>query len=255
MENKVLVSDAGDGILEVKLNRAEKRNAIDFNVIEGLEEFLNQYEADENVRGLVLTGSGDAAFCSGGDLGAFHSLKTEDESFAMLQRMGKILYRLAVFPAPVFAVVNGTAVGGGCELAMAADFRVAKEGIRMGFIQGTLSITTGWGGGSLLMERVSSSKALGLLCSANIYGAAELLQKGVVDEILPVSSFDEESLNYVKSMLAENRAVTRAYKSIQIRRLERSQLWDRMEEEIRQCAKLWGEEEHHQAVSRFLKRG
>lgn len=248
------MSDAGEGIIEVKLNRAEKRNAVDFEVIEGLEVFLDQYEADEKVRGLVLTGSGEAAFCSGGDLAAFHSLKTEEESFGMLHRMGMILYRLAVFPAPVFALVNGTAVGGGCELAMAADIRLAKKGVRMGFIQGTLSITTGWGGGSLLMERVNSSKALGLLCSANIYGSDELLQNGVLDEILSESFFKEEGLRYVKTMLAENPAVSRAYKSIQVRKLKQSQLWERMEDEICQCAKLWEMEEHHQAVDRFFKR-
>ncbi|KZZ82961.1 MULTISPECIES: enoyl-CoA hydratase/isomerase family protein [Bacillaceae] len=254
MENKVLVSDVGDGMIEVRLNRAEKRNAIDFGVMEELEAFLDQYEQDDQVRGLILTGSGDAAFCSGGDLSAFHSLKTEEESFRMLHRMGKILYRFAMFPAPVCALINGTAVGGGCELAMAADIRYAKKGIRMGFIQGTLSITTGWGGGSLLMERVDSSKAIGLLCSANIYGAHELLQKGVLDEILPEPIFQEEGVQYIKTMLAKNPAVTRAYKTIQVRKLKSSQLWERMEEEIRQCARLWGKEEHHHAVDLFFKR-
>ncbi|AZB42824.1 enoyl-CoA hydratase/isomerase family protein [Bacillus sp. FJAT-42376] len=254
MERKVIVSDAGDGMAEIRLNRPDKRNAIDFDVMNELERFLMEYEANPEIRGVILTGEGDAAFCSGGDLSAFHALKTEEEAYSMLSRMGKILYRLATFPAPVIALLNGTAVGGGCELAMAADIRYAREGIRMGFIQGTLAITTGWGGGSLLMERVHTPASLKILCSSRLYETEVLCRKGMIDDMLPVSGYREEGIRSIKAMLADHPGVTRSYKAISVQKLIQGNLWGRMELEIRRCARLWAKEDHHQAVDLFLKR-
>ncbi|MTH52620.1 enoyl-CoA hydratase/isomerase family protein [Bacillus mangrovi] len=254
MGRNVQIENAGDGIVTVSLDRPEKRNAVNFEVMDELEAFLDKYEADETVRALILTGSGERAFCSGGDLTAFHSLRTEKESYEMLHRMGEILYRLSVFPAPVFALINGTAIGGGCELAMAADRRIAKEGVQLGFIQGSLSITTGWGGGALLMERTLPQNALKVLCSAARYPAEACKDLGLVDEILPAPFFKEEAVRIIKEQLAENPSVTRAYKSVWIRKLAGSGLRERMEEEIRQCARLWEKEEHHQAVQTFINR-
>ncbi|MGD7008534.1 enoyl-CoA hydratase/isomerase family protein [Metabacillus sp. 84] len=254
MGEKVIITEAGNGIVEIRLNRPEKRNAVDFDVMTELEMFLHQYEHREDIRALVLTGDGEDAFCSGGDLSAFHGLKTERDAYGMLHRMGEILYRFAVFPAPVFALINGSSVGGGCELAMAADTRIAKAGVKMGFIQGTLSITTGWGGASLLMERVPSAAALEVFCSSRIYSAEECKAGGWINHIVPASKYREEGMKIIQQSLPDNPAVGRAYKGISVNKLMQSLLWERMEKEIKGCARLWEKEEHHLAVDRFFKK-
>ncbi len=140
--------DNHDGIMTFTINREEKRNAVNDEVMNGLQEVITYIRGHEDVRFLVVTGAGDKSFCSGGgDLSEFHSLETEDEAFGMLSKMGgKILYDLATLPVPTIALINGTAVGGGgCEIATACDFRLVASHAKCGFIQGTLAITSGWG--------------------------------------------------------------------------------------------------------------
>ena len=130
-----------DGIMTFTINREEKRNAINYAVMDGLKEVITYIKNHDDVRFLVVTGAGEKSFCSGGDLSEFHSLETEEEAFGMLNKMGQILYDLATLPVPTIALINGTAVGGGCEIATACDFRLIASHAKAGFIQGSLAIT------------------------------------------------------------------------------------------------------------------
>lgn len=114
--------DNHDGIMTFTINREEKRNAVNDEVMNGLQEVITYIRGHEDVRFLVVTGAGDKSFCSGGDLSEFHSLETEDEAFGMLSKMGKILYDLATLPVPTIALINGTAVGGGVRLQQLVIF-------------------------------------------------------------------------------------------------------------------------------------
>src|SRR5690606_14490185 len=98
-------------------NRPEKWNAIDYDVMDGLAQVIKEVEANDDDRVFVITGAGQKAFCSGGDLSVFQHLKTEKEAHQMLSRMGMILHSLATLSKPTVALLNGLAIGGGCELA------------------------------------------------------------------------------------------------------------------------------------------
>lgn len=100
------------GIMKILINRPEKRNAVNYQLMDELKSILSKAAHDDEVKLLVLTGAGSEAFCSGGDLSEFQDLHTEEEAFTMLSKMGEILYTLAVFPKPTFALINGSAVGG-----------------------------------------------------------------------------------------------------------------------------------------------
>lgn len=247
-----LIEQLPSGILVFKITRPDKRNAVNFKVMEGLEEAIERTKLAD-VQALVITGEGEQAFCSGGDLSVFHALRTEEEAHEMLSRMGEILYNLAVLPKPTVALINGTAVGGGCEIATACDFRIAKIGAKLGFIQGSLAITTGWGGGTLLFERIDAAHALKLLTEASIYRAEQLDHIGMISQVV-----DEVDITVAERFLEEERSiqseVLSAYKQIQIRKWQASGLYERMMQEVRQCAVLWAREEHHQAVDVFLNR-
>ena len=97
MSRTVLVEKNDRGYMKLILNRPERRNAVSYQLMEDLEEAIDDASQDESVKVLVVTGSGDRAFCSGGDLSEFHSLYTEDEAYGMLSKMGAILYKIATF--------------------------------------------------------------------------------------------------------------------------------------------------------------
>ncbi|WP_071461166.1 enoyl-CoA hydratase/isomerase family protein [Bacillus massilinigeriensis] len=239
------------GQLVFSIERPERRNAVNYAVMDGLKEAI-RLSKEPYVTGLVITGSGNA-FCSGGDLSIFHGLITADEAKQMLSRMAGILYELMTLTKPTVALLNGTAVGGGCELAAACDFRIAKDGIRAGFIQGRLGITTGWGGGTILLERMQPSKALKMLASAKVYSAKELMEIGFVDVIT-----DGELFQACEEFFTDNDGkeigVLSAYKQMLVRKWRAASLWERIEEEVGQCSLLWETDAHHEKVAAFLNK-
>lgn len=250
MLQTVLVEKNERGYMKVVLNRPDKRNAVSYQLMDDLEKAIDIAAQDDSVKVLVVTGSGDRAFCSGGDLSEFHSLYTEDEAYGMLSKMGGILYKIATFKKPTIAILNGHAVGGGCELATAFDFRLAKNGIKLGFVQASLGITTGWGGASLLLEKISPQSAMQLLLNGTIYTAEKAKELGFIDEMIDGNLEDWE--HFVEAMLTRELGVLQAYKQLLINKFEVANVWGRMETEIRECSKLWETDAHHQAVANFL---
>ncbi|WP_077211421.1 enoyl-CoA hydratase/isomerase family protein [Bacillus dakarensis] len=241
-----------EDVLFFTIMRPQKRNAINYEVMDGLRDAIN-FTKKENVKGLVITGEGDQAFCSGGDLSVFQNLRTEEQAYEMLSKMANILYELLVLPKPTVALMNGTALGGGCELATACDFRVVRKGIRAGFVQGDLAITTGWGGGTILLEKVPLSIGMKMLYEAKRYTAEELIHMGFAQYIYesePEVGFKE---NMSEKFLMEE-GVLRAYKEMMIRKWEEKNIKEKIEKEIRKCSKLWASDAHHQRVDSFLNR-
>lgn len=244
--------DKESGILLFTITREERRNAINYNVMDGLRQAMDQ-ALNEDVRILAITGKGDKAFCSGGDLSTFQSLQTEQEAYTMLSKMGELLYELAVFPKPTVALINGTAVGGGCELAVACDYRIARTGAKIGFIQGGLAITTGWGGGTMLFERIETRLAFKMLSEAAVFRAEQLDDFGFIDRLHDRAGMEEARAFFTNEQSIDSH-VLHAYKQMMIRKWQAGDLKSRMEKEIRACSVLWGKEAHHQAVAAFLSK-
>lgn len=242
-----------DGILTFTINREEKRNAVNDAVMNGLQEVIDYVKAHDDVRFLVITGAGERSFCSGGDLSEFHSLETEDEAFGMLSKMGNILYELATLPVPTIALINGSAVGGGCEIATACDFRLMASHAKAGFIQGTLAITSGWGGGTYLFERgLRHDHAMKLLIDAKPYDAQALADIGWVTKVYVEGTKEEALADFIEQMRKIHPSVHHAYKEIELRKWRERNMYERVMDEVRLCAKLWESEAHHEAVQGFL---
>lgn len=250
--NKLVRNEPVKGIVELKLNRPSKLNAIDFDIMEELKENLHTLRAKRDLKALVITGEGEKAFCSGGDIKLFHKIKTKDEAYHMLSKMGEILYQLMIFPLPTFALINGLALGGGCEIATACDFRIAKQGIKVGFIQGQLGITTGWGGATMLHEKLVYDHAMSILLSAKTITAVKAQSLGFINEIFPERKYQYEAYKFIEKSLVNNVDVLRAYKTVKVDQWSETQLYSRMMSEINRCAELWTTEAHHQAVEEFL---
>ena len=140
-----------DGLAVLTIDRPHARNAISLETMGQLE---NALDAAADARALVIRGAGDRAFVSGGDLKELSALRTEEDASAMAKRMRTICDRLASFPAPVIAALNGHAFGGGAEVAVAADIRVAADDIKIAFNQVELEIMPAWGGAERLAALV-----------------------------------------------------------------------------------------------------
>ncbi|MGG0717790.1 enoyl-CoA hydratase/isomerase family protein [Robertmurraya massiliosenegalensis] len=241
-----------NGILSFTITRPEKRNAVNFEVMDGLKEAL-QLARTSNIKALVLTGEGDEAFCSGGDLSQFHELRTVEQAYQMLSKMGELLYELMMLPKPTIALINGVAIGGGCEIAAACDFRIAKKGVKAGFVQGKLAITTGWGGGTILLERIPHAMGMKMLFEAKLFEFEELLDLGFVQYIYEGDRWEGLRDHFGSTLNMEGTVLT-AYKEILIRKWKKVALKERIEHEVRQCSELWEKEAHHKQVEKFLNR-
>jgi enoyl-CoA hydratase len=237
----------------ITINRPQVRNAVNFEVMEKLTDFLSIAKKDKGIKILLITGSGTRAFCSGGDLGSFHSLKTEQEALGMLTKMGKVLDELFFFPKPTVALLNGYAVGGGCEIAAACDIRLARSEAKVGFIQGKLGITTGWGGGTYLMTRIREDRALDLLYSSTPITAKQAMDRGFIQYLIKGDS-RKETERYLRRYTDQPLGVLTSYKSLQLDRYDQVKIRKNVLLEIERCAALWATDEHHRRVDSFLKK-
>lgn len=244
------IDEHKNGVLIFTITRQNKRNAVDYEVMEGLKEAI-EWAKNPNIKVLVVTGEGDQAFCSGGDLSIFHELKTEDQAYQMLSKMGNILYELLMLPKPTIALMNGTAVGGGCEIATACDFRIAHKNIQAGFVQGNLAITTGWGGGTILLEKLPLTESMKMLIEAKKHSVDELLQIGFIQSVYEGEHMDGLQ-QFLTDILSKETGVLSAYKEMATRKWRESNIEDRIVKEIRNCAILWESEAHHNEVEKFV---
>lgn len=250
MFNTIQFKTFSEGYSMITLNRPEKRNAVSIEMVRELRSAIKQARETE-IKCLVITGSGERMFCAGGDLTDLHAELTPNDVFHQLYAMKEVLYDIVSFPVPTICLLNGDAVGGGCEIATSCDFRIAKESTTFGFVQSRLGITPGWGGGALLYEKVHPSFAFSWLMEARKYEATFLRDNGWIHKIVPSEKWDEQNeilAVYLSKSLNQMEALTKQYKQ-KVGALSLSAL---MDEEVRSCAKLWDSKEHVDAVEHFL---
>ncbi len=235
--------DLGQGLAVITIDRPHARNAIAPDTMEQLEKAL---DAAAGARALVIKGAGERAFVSGGDLKELSALRTEEDASAMAKRMRSICDQIAAFPAPVVAALNGHAFGGGAEVAVAADIRVAADDIKIAFNQVELEIMPAWGGAERLAALVGKSKALLLAGSGMALDAVEAERVGLVDLVLPRASFDSPDRGWrsIASSLARHPAA-------EIKRVISGVSPD---EAIASFARLWVADAHWQAAERVMNR-
>ena len=177
--------DLGGGVLSVTINRAEKRNPLSLGVLDSMRRIFTDAADDPAITVAVVTGAGSKAFASGGDLAELSAYRTREEAEAISRHGKAALDAIRLFPVPVVARLNGVALGGGAELALACDLRYASADSSFGYIHGRLRISPSWGGGKDLVRAVGPAKALQLMATAAIVDANEAHALGVIDQVCP----------------------------------------------------------------------
>jgi enoyl-CoA hydratase/carnithine racemase len=195
MAYETLLFAREDSFAIITLNRPPA-NAISEPLMRELNAALNAVESDDTVRALIITGTGDRIFCAGADLGSAFSGGDVD---TFIRFGNAVVRRIERFPKPVIAAMNGHALGGGCEIAMACHFRLLKETARMGQTESNLGITPGFGGSQRLPRLVGRTKALEFLILGTQVPAAECLALGLVNRLTK----EGETLNDAKALARE----------------------------------------------------
>ncbi len=181
----------------ITINRADKLNALNKQVMLDLNEAINEVYSNDSIRSVIITGSGQKAFVAGADISEFIGLSSAQGM--ELARFGQELFaRIEHSPKPIIAAVNGFALGGGCELAMACHFRIASDNAKFGQPEVNLGLIPGYGGTQRLVHLIGKGRANELLISGNMIDAATALQYGLVNYVVP----QEELLPKAISILA-----------------------------------------------------
>ena len=193
---KTIITTLENGIYTITINRPDKLNALNKDVFTDLDNAVNEINNNPEIKSAFITGAGAKAFVAGADIIEFSGLNKE-EAMTLAKRGQDIFFKIENCRKPIVAAVNGFALGGGCELAMACHFRLCSENAKFGQPEVNLGLIPGYGGTQRLIQLIGKGRAMEMLMSANMIDANTALQFGLVNYVVPA----DELLNKTKSIL------------------------------------------------------
>lgn len=182
MSNEVLVQIT-DGILIATINRPEKLNALNESVINALSDAIEEIKINPEIKAGIITGSGEKAFVAGADISQFLNLNANMGKQLAKKGQEKVFNKIENCPKPIIAAVNGFALGGGCELAMACHFRIASNKAKFGQPEVNLGLIPGYGGTQRLTQLIGKGRAMELMMTGNMINAEEAYRIGLVNYV------------------------------------------------------------------------
>jgi enoyl-CoA hydratase len=211
MDYKNLIVEKSDKICKISFNRPKALNALNTEVLEELDKLLDEIEKDDQIFVVVFTGEGKA-FVAGADIGEMKDKNLiEGKKFAQLGH--KVFRKIELLEKPVIAAVNGYAFGGGCELAMSCDIRIAGEKAKFGQPEVGLGITPGFGGTQRLSRLVGSAKAKELIFTADTISAQEAEKIGLVNKVVSQEELIRETMNMANKIATKGQVAVRFSKN------------------------------------------
>ena len=208
----MITTSKDEGVCIVKINRPTKLNAMNIDVAGELISTFQQLDKDDSVKVIVLTGEGDKAFSAGADI-EYMSKISADESEIYAKLGQEVTATIENVSKPTIAAVNGFALGGGCEVAMSCDIRIASENARMGQPEVTIGIPPGWGGTQRLMRIVGIAKAKELVYTGKMIKADEAKEIGLVNNVVPLESLMDEVMSMAKTIASNATLAVRMSKT------------------------------------------
>jgi enoyl-CoA hydratase len=252
MSSHDLLIEIKDQLLRITINRPDKRNALTLQLLDDIGKAFLAHANHPEIKLALLTGAGDKAFAAGGDIKELNAVRTKEESIAMSRRGRNALNQIRYFPMPVIGAINGLALGGGAELALACDLRIAAKGAEIGLIQSNLNVTTAWGGGIDLSDLIGNSSALHMLITGQRISANEALKLGIINAVAD-DNFTTSVDNFLAHYLSHNQQVIRGYKMMVV--AHRQLLHEKLgETEEQQFINTWTDDDHWAAADKALKR-
>lgn len=253
ISQQVLFEKLDNGVAVITFNRPANLNALTLVSMRQFSDYVDDLTRDNRLRAVIITGAGKNAFCSGGDLFELANYPTEEDARSFISVMGDALLKLERLPVPVIAAINGYALGGGSEIAVACDMRIIDEKARMGFVQVRLALTPGWGAGQRLLRMVGYAKAMDILLHGHVMHAPEIERLGLANKSVEEGKALDYALNFAQHITEHTPEVVQSVK--QLLQAGLHQPYDealKLEREL--FPSLWAAPPHLHAVEDFLKR-
>lgn len=247
----ILVTDA-DGIATVTINRPEKLNALNKETIAELNKAFDALDNNENVRVVIVTGSGEKAFVAGADISEFANFSVEQGAELAAQGQALLFDFVENMKTPVIAAVNGFALGGGLELAMSCHFRVASDNAKMGLPEVSLGVIPGYGGTQRLPQLVGKGKAMEMIMTAGMLTADEAKTYGLVNHVVPQTELPDFCKGIAQKIMKNSPyAIAKAIKSVNANFKDGV---DGYKTEIKAFGECFGSDDFKEGTSAFLEK-
>lgn len=239
-----------DGIGNLILNRPEALNALNWQGMELFQAHVREAGADGKLRALIVRGHG-RAFCAGGDLFELHNYPTRTDGERLSAVMSDALQALESLACPSIAALEGPAMGGGAEIALACDLRVMAASATLGLMHVRLAITPAWGGATRLIRLVGYARALEWSAVGRVLSATEALEAGLANRLVPDGQSYEAALELARNISANDRAAVADMKRV-LQAATREQGSRSGDLERQTFAERWASDAHLQASERFI---
>lgn len=240
-----------DRIALITINRAEKRNALNIQTREEGALLLDQLREDESIGVVIFTGAGDKAFIAGADIAEFAGRTAITQREVMSRR--SLFTAIDSFPKPVIAMVNGYCLGGGCELALACDIRIASENAMFGQPEINLGIIPGGGGTQRLTRLIGEGKAMELILTGDIIDAQTAFKIGLVNHVVPFDQLRTKTLE-VATKISEKSPIALRLAKEAVKLASRSNLDEGLKREVDLFALCFSTEDKDEGVNAFLEK-
>ncbi|HEY1403700.1 MAG TPA: enoyl-CoA hydratase-related protein [Pyrinomonadaceae bacterium] len=235
----------------ITINRPEKRNALNIQTRAEGAAALEELREDEGVRVIVFTGAGDKAFIAGADIGEFAGRTAVTQRDVMTGR--SLFTAIDTFPKPVIAMINGYCLGGGCELALACDLRIASERASFGQPEINLGIIPGGGGTQRLTHLVGEGKAMELILTGEIIDARTAYSYGLVNTVVAAEELEAKTME-IANRIAEKSPIALRMAKEAVKTASRSTLDEGLRREIDLFALCFSSEDKDEGVTAFLEK-
>ena len=252
MSYQNILEEIDDNILTITINRPKKLNALNRETIQELHEAFKEAKADDEVKVVIITGSGEKAFVAGADISEFSDFSPKEGKKLAAEGQEKLFNYVANFPKPVIAAVNGFALGGGLELAMSAHFRIASDNAKMGLPEVSLGVIPGYGGTQRLPQLVGKGRAMEMIMTAGMIDANQALQYNLVNHVVALDDLQEFAEGIAgKIMKNSSVAIGAAIKAINANYEDGI---NGFETEINEFGRSFGTEDFKEGTSAFLNK-
>lgn len=250
MEYQNLEISKENKIAVVRIERPKALNALNKQSIEELSHVFGELEKDSEIRVIILTGGGEKAFVAGADIKEFQNFNSQEgENLAQIGQ--DILFdKIENLKKPVIAAVNGFALGGGLELAMACHFRIASENAKLGLPEVTLGLIPGYGGTQRLPKLIGKGRAMQAIMTAEMFSADKAQQIGLVNEVVPLADLVSHAKKIASKIAANSpKAISKAIEAINLHDSQKG-----FENEIKSFGYLFDQEDFKEGTAAFIEK-
>jgi enoyl-CoA hydratase len=249
-ENILVAIESGIG--QITINRPSKLNALNVATIKELHDALEKLDNDETVRVIIVTGEGEKAFVAGADISEFAHFSIEEGAQLAAQGQERLFDFVENLKTPTIAAVNGFALGGGLELAMACHFRIASDNAKMGLPEVSLGVIPGYGGTQRLPQLIGKGRAMEMIMTAGMISAEEAYRAGLVNHVVPQAELIDFTKNIAQRIMKNSpMAIGKAIKAINANYKDGV---NGFETEIRNFGKCFGTEDFKEGTTAFLEK-